>query len=103
MLNEFSESAIFQDLANAPAAMESARIADAVGCAPGCSAQIADAVQAYVQADLGGDPCWVHLPLEAAPSGVDISRFRQPAVRLVKALYGHPDSGSFWGDTATRP
>ena len=49
-----------------------------------------------MQADLGGDSCWVHLPPEAQPKGGSWKKMRNPVVRLVKALYGHPDSGTFW-------
>ena len=94
--NQFYESASFQDLGNSPATMEAARFADCIGCAPEHTVQIADAIQAYVQADLGGDSCWVTLPPEIAPKDGPWATMRNPVVRLVKALYGHPDSGTFW-------
>ena len=63
----------------------------------------ADAEQAYVQAELKGPPTWVCLPEELWPDSwyVDgktrkVPRYRKPVVRLHKALYGHPDSGSYW-------
>ena len=55
--------------------------------------KLADAIQAYIQARLTGPPCWVELPEDAWPDDVDIRKFRRPVVRLVKALYGHPDAG----------
>ena len=67
--------------------------------------QQADAVQAYVQADLKGTATWVNLPPEAwehAPEQVRVwydknrSKFTKPVLRLKKALYGHPDSGTYW-------
>ena len=41
-----------------------------------------------------GTETWICLPPEARPQSW--SKFRKPVVRLLKALYGHPDSGSFW-------
>ena len=32
---------------------------------------VADAVQAYIQAELGGNICWVNLPSEAWPEKED--------------------------------
>ena len=69
------------------------------GCFPGHSVKLADAIQAYIQAVLTGPPCWVELPEDAWPDDVDFRKFRRPVVRLIKALYGHPDSGTMWGTT----
>ena len=41
---------------------------------------------------------WIELPAEAVPED-DTERwnqFKRPVVRLVKAMYGHPDAGTFW-------
>ena len=94
--------AIFQDLGSSPASMEASKAADFVGCCPGNDVQIADAIQAYVQAYLKGPETWVQIPREHWPAewydenGAD--RYEKPVVRLIKALYGHPDSGTFWGE-----
>ena len=56
--------AIFQDLGSSPASMEASKTADFVGCCPGNDVQIADAVQAYVQAYLKGPETWVQIPRE---------------------------------------
>lgn len=56
------DAVVFQDLGSSPASMEAAKIADFFGCAPGHSLEIADAVQAYVQAEMKGTPTWVCLP-----------------------------------------
>ena len=61
--------------------------------------KLADAIQAYIQARLTGPPCWVELPEDAWPDDVDIRKFRRPVVRLVKAIYGHPDAGTMWEQT----
>ena len=69
-------------------------------CFEGNDIQQADAVQAYVQADLEGVSdveTWVALPEEAwEPSWYNkdgTPKYDRPVVRLKKALYGHPDSG----------
>ena len=40
--------------------------------------------------------CWICLPPEARPKDGSWSKFRRPVVRLIRALYGHPDSGTTW-------
>lgn len=98
--NQNFEAALFQDLGNSPATFEAARWADFFGCLPGNSVQMADAIQAYIQAYLTGMACWVELPDDAWPDDV-LERvrklgLRRPVCRLRKALYGHPDSGTMW-------
>ena len=90
------EAALFQDLGNSPANFDSARWADFYKCLPGNDVQMADAIQAYIQAVLTGVLCWVELPKEAWHPSVDIGKYRRPVCRLVKALYGHPDAGTMW-------
>ena len=63
---------------------------------PGHSVKLADAIQAYIQAKLKGPLCWVELPTDAWPPEIQYWKFRRPVVRLDKALYGHPDSGTMW-------
>ena len=94
--NQNWEAAFFQDLGNSPASFESSRWADFYGCVPGHSVKLADAIQAYIQASLTGPPCWVELPSDAWPDDVDVSKYHRPVVRLLKALYGHPDAGTMW-------
>ena len=94
--NQFWEAAFFQDLGNSPATFEASRWADFYGCLPGHGVKLADAIQAYIQAVLTGPPCWVELPEDAWPDDIDFRKFCRPVVRLVKALYGHPDSGTMW-------
>ena len=95
VVNQNWETALFQDLGSSPATLDAARAADAYGCFDGNEVEIADAVQAYIQAVLKGDACWVCLPEEARPPEWK-HKFRKPVVRLVRALYGHPDSGTMW-------
>ena len=94
--NQNFEAALFQDLGNSPASFESSRWADMFGCLPGHNVQLADAIQAYIQASLTGVACWVELPDEAWPRWINRKSFSKPVVRLIKALYGHPDAGTMW-------
>ena len=97
--NQNWEAAIFQDLGSCPATMEASRAADCYGSAPGHCIQIADAEQAYIQAELSGTPCWICLPPEQRTEKT--KGMRRPVVQLKKALYGHPDSGTFWESIVT--
>ena len=47
--------------------MEASKAAGIYGIAPGFAVEIADDVQAYIQAELCGTPCWICLPPEARP------------------------------------
>ena len=86
--NQTSDAALFQDLG-------SSRWADFLGCLDGWDVQMADAVQAYIQATLRGTPCWI-VPEDDKERW---NQFKRPVVRLVKALHGHPDAGTFWEQT----
>lgn len=90
--NQHWEAVFFQDLGNSPATFEASRWADFYGCLPGNDVKLADAIQAYIQAELSGPPCWVELPEDAWPDNINFRKYRRPVVRLVKALYGHPDT-----------
>ena len=94
VVNQSWEAAVFQDLGNSPATMDASRAADCFGCFPGHKTEIAEAVQAYIQARLKGNRCWICLPPDRRPPGA--AGMRKPVVELFPALYGHPDSGSFW-------
>ena len=98
VIDQNYEAALFQDLGSSPATMEAAKIADFYGCAPGHSIDIADAIQAYIQADMKGTPTWVCLPEDERPAwwAKKYPYLRRPVCRLNKALYGHPDAGTFW-------
>ena len=105
VVDEYWDTAIFQDLGSSPASMEAGKMVDAYGRIPGNDLQQADAEQAYIQADLEGEETWVHLPPEAFRDTEHESKFvapdgnmihERPCVRLLKALYGHPDAGSCW-------
>ena len=38
----------------------------------------------------------MYIPPEGRPEGWSDGGFRTPVVRLRKAIYGHPNSGSYW-------
>ena len=87
--------AMFQDLSSSPATMSAAKFADAIGLLAGNAVEIADAEQAYIQAELATEvPTWVELPPERWPASW--SKYQRPVCKLRLALYGHPDSGGFW-------
>ena len=59
--------------------------------------------QAYIQSQLKTSDrqgrsvdTWISLPPELQPAEWKQLPFRDPVVKLVKALYGHPDSGGLW-------
>ena len=93
--NQSFEAAMFQDLKNSPASLKPrvGRIFWVVMMAGMC--RWPTAVQAYIQATLRGTPCWIELPPEAVPSECRWDKYRRPVVPLRKALYGHPDAGTF--------
>ena len=95
--DEYNDVALFASLGSQPATMEGSKIVDAWGLMPGHDEQQADAQQAYVQSDLGGSvQTFVSIPEEYAAQQPGWSKFRNPVCLLVKALYGHPDAGTYW-------
>ena len=57
---------------------------------------MADAIQDYAQAPMRGAKCWVTLPREAVEDPDFYYAVEDPVVELLLALYGHPDSPTFW-------
>ena len=94
VVNQNYDAAIFQDLGSSPATLEAARAGDAYGAAPGHVIEVADAEQAYIQAEMVGTETWITLPPDQVPKSA--SHLRHPVFRLHRALYGHPDSGTLW-------
>ena len=95
--------AIFQELASCPSTMEASKIVDFYSLLEGHVGEQADAEMAYTQARFTGPPTWVEVPREQWPdawfadgAGRHQPRFRRPVCRLLRALYGHPDSGGLW-------
>ena len=58
---------MFQDLGGSLATLQAAKAGEFFGCLPAHAIEIADVEQAYIQADMKGDPTWVCLPPEARP------------------------------------
>ena len=94
---------LFQEVSSAPAAMASVRATLAVGALRGWRPMMRDAAQAYIQASIvgpGRPATWVRLPKSMWPpewfskDGKPI--YSDPVVPLLKALYGHPESGALW-------
>ena len=56
-----------------------------------------DCLMAYTQAEMTGPPTYIRLPKPWWPQGW-ANRFKDPVVRLLRALYGHPRAGDIWGD-----
>eukprot|EP00969_Alexandrium_andersonii_P331486 14650989-Alexandrium_andersonii.AAC.1 len=74
--------------------MEAAKAAEFVALMPGNIGQQPDATQAYAQAYLSGIRTHVRLPRHGWPESC--RGVIDPVSPLVKALYGHPDSGGCW-------
>jgi hypothetical protein len=87
-------AATFREMQSGTNLMSAGKFLDIIGASPGCDVEIADALQAYTQCELGGDETWVELPRDQFPK--TWKQFRRPVVRLRLALYGHPLSGAFW-------
>ena len=99
--------AIFQDLASCPSTMAASKVADYYSLSPGHDGEQADAEMAYTQAEFSGADTWVGIPREQWPtSWFDKNgepKYWSPVCKLIKALYGHPDSGGLMGKTLRLP
>ena len=81
--------------------MQAGKAVDCYGCFPGHAVEQCDADQAFVQTLLKCIETWVALPEEASPppewyNKDGTAKYKNPVVKLLRALYGHPDSGTFW-------
>ena len=68
VINQDWQAAQFQNQGSTPATMEAGKVADWYACQKGHIGTQADAIQAYVQADLQGKTTWVNLPDVAWPA-----------------------------------
>ena len=93
--DENYEVAIFNDLSSAPSTMEAAKAVDIIACLAGNTGELADAPQAYTQTFLLGTETWVSMPKDQWPKSW-IGKYHNPVVPLLRALYGHPESGGWW-------
>ena len=99
--DEYGAMAVFQDLQSNPASIQSANCTIAYGRLKGNKTTSADAVKAYVQANLKSKrDTWIELPPELRPKSWG-GKYRRPMVKLIKALYGHPESGAHWENHLT--
>ena len=105
--DEWFQDGVFNDLGSSPATLEASKILDAHGLIKNYTTEIADAIQAYIQAKLGAEvkdkdgktikvTTWVRLPREYWP--YSFKGIEDPVAPLVFALYGHPVSGGLWGN-----
>ena len=89
--------AVFQELSASPSAIHSINSNMAYGCLAGHKTTASDALQAYLQAELKTkQPTWVLIPRELWPEDWHAKGYQKPMCRLVKSLYGHPESGGHW-------
>ena len=89
--------AVFQELSASPSAVHTINANICYGCLPGNKTMAADALQAYLQADLATKhPTWVHIPKELWPKEWHNKGYKRPMCLLKKSLYGHPESGGHW-------
>ena len=98
--DEDHHMATFQDMGSAPASMASGKFSDLLGLLPDWRLMQADAVRAYTQALLRGTITWIRLPREQWPA--HWHNMKDPVCRLRLALYGHPDAGTCWENTAKK-
>ena len=84
-----------QTLAVPPTTLEGGRVVDAYGCASGSDSQTPDAIQAFCQAPMLSK-VWVTLPAEAIFDPDFYWLVNDLVVLLALALYGYPDSPTFW-------
>ena len=95
--DEVGAPAIYQELAATPTNIPDINANIAFGLLPGNETSVADAVKAYVQAELKSQhPTWVTVPRELQPEAWRSKHFRRPCCRLLRALYGHPEAGAHW-------
>ena len=93
--------AIFQELSSSPAAIHSTNANIAYGLIPGNKSTLADAQRAFVQALLKAkNKTWVTIPRTLWPDHWH-GKYDRPMCLLVKALYGHPESGGHWENHLT--
>ena len=90
--------AVFQELGTVPATMTACRIVLAVAAlVKDATGLQSDCTAAYTQAEMTGPATYIRMPKSWWPASW-IGKFKDPVCRLLRALYGHPQSGDIWGD-----
>ena len=80
-----------------PTTIQSANSNVSYGLLHGHSSETADAIREYIQAQLKSEfKTWVRIPPELWPDSWRSKGLKAPMCLLVKALYGHPESGGHW-------
>ncbi len=94
VVNQNWDVAVFHDMGNSPATMDASRACDCYGCIPTHTVQCADAEQAYIQADLKGNECWITLPPEQVPASWSkkYPHMRHPLFDWLRPCMGTPCS-----------
>ena len=108
--DENYDVALFNEMGSSPANMQAGKAVDAYGLQRGYDTEQADAEAAYTQCELQGTPTWVRLPEDRWPkewfytdsNGNRKCKYTDPVCRLKKALYGHPDAGTYWEQHAEK-
>ncbi len=82
--------------------MDAGKVVDAYGCMKKTMCSRLMQSKRTFKVSFGTETC-VELPKEAWPDdwwkwegNERVPKHERPVVRLLKALYGHPDSGTFW-------
>ena len=94
------EIALFQNKGSSPVSMEGSRLVISYGLFGDHVVMAADATKAYIQAEFNLTETWVKLPEEAWPpewfNKDGTPKYKNPVVRMLRPLYGHPDAGTLW-------
>jgi hypothetical protein len=93
--NQDFETATFAVVGSSPTTSNGGSLVDAYGCGPGNCSQGADVAQAFCQAPMLTEVL-AGLPPEAVQDPDWCYQVPDPVVLLILALYGHPDSPTFW-------
>ena len=92
---EDNSLAVLQEARVNPTGITGLNLNLAYGACFGCSSTQSDVVRAYTQSLLKTQvETWVELPAELTPN--EFLHINKPCVKLIKALYGHPESGWHW-------
>ena len=93
--DESGALAIYQEMSSRPTTVVAMNVSIAWGAVKGHKTSVADAVKAYVQADLNSvNPTYIEIPSYLC--GSRWRNIKRPVSRLLKALYGHPEAGAHW-------